>query len=231
MALDKKSDDAVSEVDNAISPSPNPLDDETDTDFHESLPKEVLRMKDITILKRGDRKNRSNVEFTNESILQTTEDSLKVISDKREEFDCVSKAQIIGTVTEPSYSNIDDQEVFKDNTVKEKHIRGIQTSESSVQSNQDSIGSVIPVITISTTESDDEILHTKKEKGKEDNMKEKKRKECYEGEIPIDNGSKKTRGSTELKSLQRQSSVDSASEHKMVKEKKPDDGHKFQYTL
>lgn len=231
MALDKKSDDAVSEVDNAIPPSPNTLDDETDTDFHESLPKEVLKMKDITILKRGDRKNITSVEFTNESKLKTSEDSLKVASDKREELDCFSKAQIIASVTEQSYSNIDHYEGFKDNTVKEKNIGGKQTSESSVQSKQDSIGSIIPVITISTTESDDEILHTKKDKGKEDNVKEKKRKEICKGEISIDEGSKKIRGSSELKSLQRQSSVDSASEHKTVKEKKPDDGHKFQYSL
>lgn len=229
MALDKKSNGAVTEVDNAIPPSPNALDDETDTDFHESLPREILKIKDITILKRGDRKSRTSVDFTNESKLQTSEDSLKVATDKREEIDCFSKSQVIATVTEHSYSSIDDHEVFKDNTVKEKYFGGKQTSESSVQSKQDSIGSIIPVITISTTESDDEILHTKKEKSKEDNVNEQKRKENFKGDV--DKDSKKIRCSSELKSLQRQSSVDSSSEHKMVKEKKPNDGHKFQYSL
>lgn len=232
MALDKKSVSAVSELDNAIPPSPNPLDDETDTDFHESLPREVLKMKDITILKRSDHKNWTSIDNTNQSKVRSPEDNLKVESDKREDYECFSNAQIDGTVTEQTYSNTDEQEIFKDNTVKEKHIGGKQTSESSVQSKQDSIGSVIPVITISTTESDDEILQATKEKGKEDdNVKEKKRKDNCKGETSIDNGSKKIRGSSELKSLQRQSSVDSASEHKMVKYKKPDDGHKFQYSL
>lgn len=229
MALDKKSDVAVSEVDNAIPASPNLVDDETDTDFHESLPREVLKMKDITILKRGESKSRTGVDFTNDSKLQTSEDSLKVASDKREEIDCFSKSQHIATAAEESHSNIDDHEVIKDNTMKEKSIGGKQTSESSVQSKQDSIGSIIPVITISTTESDDEILHAKKEKDKEDNVKEKKKKDNCKSET--NNGSKKIRSSSELKSLQRQSSVDSVSETKMVKEKKPDDGHKFQYSL
>lgn len=230
MALDKKSVGAVSEVDNAIPPSPNTLDDETDTDFHESLPREVLKIKDITILKRSDHKTWTSVDFTNESKPQAPEDNLKVASDKRKEYDCFPNAQIGATVIEQTYSNTDEQEVFKDDIVKERHIGGKQTSESSVQSKQDSIGSVIPVITISTTESDDEILHTKKEKGKEDNVKEKKRKDNSMSETSID-GSKKIRGSSEFKSLQRQSSVDSTSEHKMVKDKKPDDGHKFQYSL
>lgn len=230
MALDKKSNDAVSEVDNAISPSPNPLDDETDTDFHETLPREVLKMKDITVLKRRDGKKRINVEFMSELKQQSPGDGIKVTSDKSEEFDCLSMTQIVASATEQSYSNSDEHEAYKDNTVKEKHIGGKQRSVS-VQSKQDSIGSVIPVITISTTESDDEILHAKNEKGKEDNVKEKKRKENYKGEGSIDKGCKKTRGSSELKSLRRQSSVDSSSEHKMVKEKKPDEGHKFQYSL
>lgn len=230
MALDKKPDDVVSEADNSVSPSPNLVDDETDTDFHETLPREVLKMKDIIVLKHGERKKRSNVEFTNELKQQTPGDSLKVAYDKREEFDCFSKTPIVVPVSEQNYSNTNQHEVSKDKTVKEKRIGDKQTSESSVQSKQDSIGSVIPVITISTTESDDEILHTKNEKGKEDNVKEKKRKD-NKAEGSIDKGNKQTTGSSEVKLLRRQSSVDSASEHKIFKEKKPNDGHKFQYSL
>ncbi|XP_028033498.1 uncharacterized protein LOC114245508 [Bombyx mandarina] len=223
MALDKKVDvEAVSEVDN-MSPSLNNADDETDTDFHETLPKEVLKAKDITIVAHYD-KAKENIVLakrndSEENKTTVNGKSLKVKNDNKTEKKAVFEKQM----KDPQYGDIEKPEEGKapepypKQTVAQREDMRIckkQTSESSTKSKQsDSIGSVIPVITISTTESDEETL-SKIEKIEE---KEKDKKT--------------NKNNTDLKSLRRQSSVDSIQEIKLPKEKKQEEGHKFQYSL
>ncbi|KAF9421726.1 hypothetical protein HW555_002407, partial [Spodoptera exigua] len=220
MALDKKSDvEAVSEVD-FPSPSPNNVDDETDTDFHETLPREVLKIKDIFILK-PDKKVKNSVEFKtdgpkkqkiNEIFNKGLKVKLEKIDDRTEKKAVIEKQiQDAKEATKPKIV----KEVPKEKT-NGKKIHEKQTSQSSTQSKQsDSIGSVIPVITISTTESDEEVLSHKDNNEKSDQKV---------------NDDSKPKKPSDLKSLRRQSSVESISENKPSHEKKQD-GHKYQYSL
>ncbi|CAH0703168.1 unnamed protein product [Spodoptera exigua] len=220
MALDKKSDvEAVSEVD-FPSPSPNNVDDETDTDFHETLPREVLKIKDIFIHK-PDKKVKNSVEFKtdgpkkqkiNEIFNKGLKVKLEKIDDRTEKKAVIEKQiQDAKEATKPKIV----KEVPKEKT-NGKKIHEKQTSQSSTQSKQsDSIGSVIPVITISTTESDEEVLSHK------DNNEK--------GDQKVNDDSKPKKPS-DLKSLRRQSSVESISENKLSHDKKQD-GHKYQYSL
>ncbi|XP_073957195.1 transmembrane channel-like protein isoform X2 [Choristoneura fumiferana] len=190
--VDKKSE--ISELDNDPSISPN-NGDETDTDFHETLPREVLKIKDITIVKP----DKKNVEFktkVNEEINKETR-NMKLKADKDDRTD---KAAVEKRNSEVPKSSQVDKAIAK--KVNKK-----QTSETSTHSKQSDVGSIIPVITISTTESDDDFIH----------VKEKKEEPSTKKQI-------------DLKSLRRQSSVDSSKEQK-VERKKSEEGHKFQYSL
>ncbi|CAH1647394.1 unnamed protein product [Spodoptera littoralis] len=220
MALDKKSDvEAVSEVD-IPSPSPNNVDDETDTDFHETLPREVLKIKDIFIIK-PDKKVKNSVEFKtdgskkqkiNEIFNKGLKVKLEKIDDRTEKKAVIEKQiQDAKEATKPKIVREMSKEKNNGKKIHEK-----QTSQSSTQSKQsDSIGSVIPVITISTTESDEEVLSHKD--SNEKNVQKVK-----------DDG--KPKKPSDLKSLRRQSSVESISENKPSHDKKQD-GHKYQYSL
>lgn len=221
MALDKKSDvEAVSEVDGP-STSPNNVDDETDTDFHETLPREVLKIKDIVILK-PDKKVRNSVEFKadggkklkiNEIFNKGLKVKLEKIDDRTEKKAVIEKQ--IQEANESSKPKI-VKELSKEKN-NDKKIHEKQTSQSSTQSKQsDSIGSVIPVITISTTESDEEVLSHK------DNNDKNGQKIKSEG---------KPRKTPEVKSLRRQSSVESINDNKNSQEKSQEEGHKYQYSL
>lgn len=221
MALDKKTDvEALSEV-NGPSPSPNNIDDETDTDFHETLPREVLKIKDIFILK-PDKKIRNSVEFKtdvtkkqkiNEIFNKGLKVKLEKVDDRTEKKAVIEKQ--IQDAKEAKKTKI-VKELSKENK-NGKKINEKQTSQSSTQSKQsDSIGSVIPVITISTTESDEEMLsHT----DNDDKNGQKVKSE------------EKPRKTPDLKSLRRQSSVESISENKPSQEKRHEEGHKYQYSL
>ncbi|XP_035437799.2 transmembrane channel-like protein isoform X1 [Spodoptera frugiperda] len=220
MALDKKSDvEADSEV-NIPSPSPNNVDDETDSDFHETLPRDILKIKDIFVIK-PDRKVKNSVEFKtdgskkqkiNEIFNKGLKVKLEKIEDRTEKKAVIEKQ--IQDAKEATTPKIVKEMSKEENNGKKIHEK--QTSQSSTQSKQsDSIGSVIPVITISTTESDEEMLSNK------DNNEKKihKVKDDIKPKKPSD-----------LKSLRRQSSVESISENKQSHDKKQD-GHKYQYSL
>nr|XP_021194817.2 transmembrane channel-like protein isoform X1 [Helicoverpa armigera] len=221
MALDKKTDvGAVSEVDDP-SPLPNNADDETDTDFHETLPRDVLKIKDIFILK-PDQKAKTSVEFKtdgakkykmNEIFNKGLKVKLEKIDDRTEKKAVIEKQ--IQDAKEATKAKI-VKEISKEKCDGKK-FNEKQTSQSSTQSKQsDSISSVIPVITISTTESDEEVLSQKENNGQ------------HGQKIKRDGKSRKT---PDLKSLRRQSSVESISENKPSKDKTQDDGHKYQYSL
>lgn len=222
MALDKKPDvEVVPEVD-MPSHSINNVDDETDTDFHENLPNEVLQIKDITIV-RPEQKKRSSVEFkTNkEKRHKNDENGLRA---KLEKFDehTDKKAVLERQMKEAKDSN---KSKATSELPKEKGGRKVnekQTSQSSTQSKQsDSIGSVIPVITISTTESDEEVLTKEEKKAKSVDKDQSKQKSAV-----------KPRKAPDLKSLRRQSSVESITEQKPLSgAKNEEEGHKFQYSL
>ncbi|XP_075991461.1 transmembrane channel-like protein [Anticarsia gemmatalis] len=221
MALDKKPDvEAVPEQD-VPTHSPNNGDDETDTDFHETLPREVLKIKDI-IISRQEPKKRNSVEFKDDGKKHKSgEESLKVklekVDDRTEKKAVIEKQmQDIKDGVKPKIVGETPKERYAHKKYNEK-----QASESSTQSRQsDSVGSVIPVITISTTESDEEVL-TKKEKKSKNGDKEKV-KHKSEG---------KPRKTPDLKSLRRQSSVESITETKPATQDKQEDGHKYQYSL
>ncbi|XP_052751457.1 transmembrane channel-like protein [Galleria mellonella] len=228
MAVDKKPDiEVVSETNNGVSPSSNNADEETDTDFHESLPKEVLKIKDI-IFKNTQNKKKISVEFkTNEdekSKFQIEDKSLKVklekVDDRTEKKAILEKQDRIKKETGKSKTS--STEAPKQTQNIDKKLNKKQTSESSNLSRQsDSISSVIPVITISTTESDEEILQSRSTK----NIKKEDEQDSA-GTI-AESLKKINKRSSDLKSLRRQRSVDSINEPK----KKPDDGHKYKYPL
>ncbi|XP_045509876.1 transmembrane channel-like protein [Colias croceus] len=215
LALDKK---IPTKEPSDILPSTN-NDDETDTDFHESLPKEILKMKDIIATKKREHNIKRNaVDFTmniknnvtdDKNSKQAVEKSIKTNGNKED-----------NTKTDVKSANF--------NADKKLHRK--QTSESSNQSKQsDSISSVIPVITISTTESDEEIIQNSnitenKEKTQEINPENKSR--AQKDQL------RKTKNSSDLKSLQRQSSFESIHENKITTNDKFDKGgHKYQYSL
>lgn len=220
MALDKKSDvEAVSEL-GCPFPQPNNLDDETDTDFHETLPRELLKMKDITIVKPKPKKQNS-VDFkTDNTKRHNINEIYKGLKVKLEKVDDrTEKKAVIEKQMQDMCKQKATIESLKEKNER-KHLNDKQTSQSSTQSKQsDSIGSVIPVITISTTESDEENL------SKKDNVEEHK----HSG--PKDKIEGKARKTPDLKSLRRQSSVDSIGDQKPAQENKLDEGHKYQYSL
>ncbi|XP_063632944.1 transmembrane channel-like protein [Cydia splendana] len=181
-AVDKKSD--LSEIDNDPSISPN-NDDETDTDFHETLPRDVLKAKDITIVKS----DKKIVEFKTQA---SDENKLKVKVDKEDRTD---KAAV-------EKRNNETKSRFVTTQVDEVNEK---TSKKDALERKQSEVSVIPVITISTTESDEDLKREYKKSG---------------------DSSKKQQ---DLRSLRRQSSVDSVKEK--TEKKKPEDGHKYQYSL
>lgn len=193
--VDKKSE--ISELDNDPSISPN-NGDETDTDFHETLPREVLKIKDITIVKP----DKKNVEF--QAKVKDVNEENKNTKLKADKDDRTDKAAVEKRNNEAPKSRFVTTQVDE---VNEKKVNKKQMSETSTHSKQSDGGSIIPVITISTTESDDDFIHAKEKKD--------------------DSGAKKQ---IDLKSLRRQSSVDSSKEHK-VERKRPEEGHKFQYSL
>lgn len=223
MALDRKT--VGEEPDNNISPSTN-ADDETDTDFHETLPAEVLKIKDIKVINEQHKVRPSQSVDFRAVFDEKHKPQLKKVIDKfklTQVIDKVKKRAEIKTDISEQDSQIkkniqkrDSQENVKndDKTILTRR----QTSESSTQSkHSDSIGSVIPVIMISTTESDDEILESKKVKVAEINIKNEEKSV--------------KKSSSELKALRRQSSVESISEKKDSKGDKEEQGHKFQYSL
>ncbi|XP_063372904.1 transmembrane channel-like protein [Cydia amplana] len=180
-AVDKKSD--LFEIDNDPSISPN-NDDETDTDFHETLPRDVLKAKDITIIKS----DKKIVEFKTQA---SDENKLKVKVDKEDRTD---KAAI-------EKRNNETKSRFV--TTKVDEVNENMTKDA-LERKQSEV-SIIPVITISTTESDEDLKRENKKSGE---------------------SSKKQ---PDLRSLRRQSSVDSVKEK--TEKKKPEDGHKYQYSL
>ncbi|CAH0577839.1 unnamed protein product [Chrysodeixis includens] len=220
MALDKKSDvEAVSEVE-CPSPQPNNVDDETDTDFHETLPRELLKMKDITIVKPKPKKQNS-VDFkTDNTKRHNINEIYKGLKVKLEKVDDrTEKKAVIEKQMLDLYKQKSAIESLKEKNER-KNLNDKQTSQSSTQSKQsDSIGSVIPVITISTTESDEENL------SKKENIKE------HKDSGPHEKIQGKARKAPDLKSLRRQSSVESIGDQKPSPEKKLDEGHKYQYSL
>lgn len=234
MALDKKPD--VS----ATSEAPSPFsynDDETDTDFHETLPKEILKVKDIKISKNFEHKKKNSVEFKTDdpekperrdTNLKVSLEAVNEASDKK----AIAKKQLkdrITTIVTKSKSPKDDE--FKKVTNEDKQINEKQTSKSSTQFRQsDSIGSVIPVIMISTTESDEEALQP--EEKKDVKTKERKHKEYVKLSRGNDENEKRIKkSSSDSKSLQRQSSVDSYKDQTSPKEIKPEEAHKYQNSL
>ncbi|XP_034839613.1 transmembrane channel-like protein isoform X1 [Maniola hyperantus] len=206
------------------------IDEETDTDFHESLPKEVLNIKNITISKIPEYKRKSNVEFKNvNNSKRKYEDNKHCVKSEKSDINSVHKN---ASIEKFNKTNVDED--INSNT--ENIIK--QDSKSSNFSKQtDSVGSVIPVITISTTESDDEVLQAMDTKkiivGKKDGANQKEDDDqTYNKQETSKVGLKRNRNCSDLKSLQRQSSVDSINENKSPKEYKYEEaGHTYQYSL
>ncbi|XP_050361227.1 transmembrane channel-like protein [Nymphalis io] len=211
-----------------ISPCKNNIDEETDTDFHESLPKEILKIKEITFIKKNEIKKKTSVEFKTEGDLafnsQTTDNCTEVnsiVENMKDNIIIEKRMKRNPDIKDIKNNTIDDRYVQKKRNSSDKFIQKKQSSESSNLSKQtDSIGSVIPVITISTTESDDEVLQTINKTNEKVGNKNSR------------SNLRRNRNCSDLKSLQRQNSVDSISESKNSKEKKTEDkGHKYQYSL
>lgn len=235
MALDKKSD--VSATSEAPSPFSYNIDDETDTDFHETLPKEILKAKDIKISKKIEHKKKNSVEFKTDDLEKrkrkddSTTANLEAVNEPTDKKVVAQKQLKDRIATIVTKSKPPKQDEFEKDKNVDKKVNEKQTSESSTQSRQsDSIGSVIPVIMISTTESDEEALQP--EEKRDTKTKERKHKEYVKLSRGIDDNDKKNKkSSSDSKSLRRQSSVDSIKEQKPTKETKPEEGHKFQYSL
>ncbi|XP_053624485.1 transmembrane channel-like protein isoform X2 [Plodia interpunctella] len=241
MAVDKKTDIDIMPVNdnNILSPVSKNDNDDSDTDFHESLPKEVLTIKDI-VFKSTPIKKKNSVEFKTDDIekskVKTEDKGLKVkletIDDRTEKKAILEKQKVDQPVhdkhlkSKPATSS---SEVFfiEHGSKVDKKLGRKQTSESSNQSRQsDSIGSVIPVITISATESDEELLQSKN-----DSKDKTYQKKDTDEDTISDCLEKINKNSSDIKSLRRQSSVESINEQKLPKEMKPEDGHKYQYSL
>ncbi|XP_045784064.1 transmembrane channel-like protein isoform X2 [Maniola jurtina] len=206
------------------------IDEETDTDFHESLPKEVLKIKDITISKIPEYRKKSNVEFKNVSISKRKhEDNKHCVKPGKSDTNSAEKNACIEKF---SKTNVDE-----DTNTNTENIKKQDSKSSSFSRQTDSVGSVIPVITISTTESDDEVLQTIETKdkiiGEKDEVVQKEDDdETYNKQETSKVGLKRNRNCSDLKSLQRQSSVDSINENKSPKEYKFEEtGHNYQYSL
>ncbi|CAH2247433.1 jg4991 [Pararge aegeria aegeria] len=213
------------------------IDEETDTDFHESLPKEVLKIKDITISKIPEFKKKSGVEFVTDNNMKLKyEDNKQCIKSEYPDTNGALQEDAIGKCSKATANEDTNNGNIIDEKNNDKKFKQKQDSTSSSLSKQtDSIGSVIPVITISTTESDDEVLQTIDNEKTDEEGKEDKKEEHDEKNNKHDNatvGLKRNRNCSDLKSLQRQSSVDSINENKSPKESKFDEsGHNYQYSL
>ncbi|XP_060809817.1 transmembrane channel-like protein [Amyelois transitella] len=236
MAVDKKIDiETISgaETKSGSTTSKN-INDDSDTDFHESLPKEVLTIKDI-VFKNTPIKKKNSVEFKTDDIekakfrpentglkvkLETIDDRTekKAILEKQKE-DCLTHKKPLKLKSLTSSSEGCSTESTLDETLNQK-----QTLKSNKPRKQ-SDSTVIPVITISTTESDEELLQSKKDLS--DKSKEHKRTEGS----ACESLKKVKKNSSDSKSLRRQTSVESINEQKQPKEKKTEDGHKYQYSL
>lgn len=237
MALDKKPKESVA----SNLPSPHFVhDEEKDTDFHETLPKEILKIKDITILKNVDQNKTNNVEVeTNKDEKQNLR-NYKNLSVKLEDInDRTEKKAVVANQNTSFFDvSVSKSKSFKveDNKIKSnenKKINEKQISESTTQSRQsDSISSVIPVIMISTTESDEETLQ--RDRGiKYTKTKEKKHREYVRGSRAHNEDAEQRSGggNAEVKSLRRQSSVDSIEGGKASKGVKCEEGPSYQYSL
>lgn len=217
------------------------IDEETDTDFHESLPKEVLKVKDITIAKIPEYKKKSGIDFEtdNHSRLKYEEKKHCIKSERSNTTTAKSNVQIEKFHASPVNDDLNcNKTSLKENIQEVECVKKIQKSHnsksSSLSKQTDSVGSVIPVITISTTESDDEVLDKKTSSSKskqeavnkEENDHKCVKHESSKGEL------KRNRNCSDLKSLQRQSSVDSINENKSPKKEKfEESGHTYQYSL
>lgn len=231
MALDKKPDIDIVETKN-ISQSSNNVDDETDTDFHETLPRDVLKIKDI-VFKHAENKKKGNVEFKADGSRPKLTDimGLKVKLEKEDDRS-EKKANIEKQKQEKGKEKPEKtaEEVNRGNKKMDKK----QPSETSTQSKQSdsTIGSVIPVIMISTTESDEETLQSQKSKGETDEETKETTERKNEPSASTEGLKRMKKSISDMKSLKRQSSVDSFNnEQKYPKEKKADEGHKYQYSL
>lgn len=181
MALDRKGE-IVFDTDN-MSSSPNP-DDDPDTEFHENLPTDIFKSKDINLTKKF-----PDQKYKLESNLQRRVDLIK---------------------TDLKKQSKNRQDTNEESTViSTKRYQTIIQDKSSSPVPTDLLNPTnIPVITISHTESDDEILQET-----QDSIKDKKctdmtgddRKGNSESlpETPT------TDRSLDCKSLKRQRSVDS----------------------
>lgn len=192
-------------------------------------------MKDIKITKGLELKKKSSVEFK-------TIDNIYVQLENMSKDDYGEINKLEENKFEEGNVNVSD---IKENFTNDKNIQKSnsnnkfkekkQSSESSnFSKNNDSIGSVIPVITISTTESDDEILQgAKNQKNVKDNHKENESKpiELKKCEKRQRGNLKRNKNCSDLKSLQRQSSVDSINEKNPKERKCEETGHKYQYSL
>ncbi|XP_013179025.1 PREDICTED: transmembrane channel-like protein 3 [Papilio xuthus] len=163
LALDKKPDVEIT--------LPSSYTVDGDSDLYETLPKEILKIKETTVPKISDHKKKSNVEFkSNDSDIakyKSEQGCLKVKIDKlceRTEKKAILEKLKEDKIIEEDLTSLPSKTIIKEsnsrNESRKKSFDTKQTSESSTYSRQsDSISSVIPVITISTTESDDEQLH------------------------------------------------------------------------
>ncbi|CAH0401812.1 unnamed protein product [Chilo suppressalis] len=229
MALDKKPEvETVPEVTN-ISQSSNNFDDETDTDFHETLPKEVLKIKDI-IFKSTENKKRNNVEFKTPGDENHKINEGKGVKLKLDKIINYPEKKIKDENQDNEKEDLDTP--TEKNTKSHTKFERNQTSESSTQSKQtDSISSVIPVIKISITESDEEDKNSKTSKVSSEESSKQYKEEAKSTDSSVSSLKKVKKSCSDLKALRRQSSVDSMSEHKVSKDKKSEDGHKYQYSL
>ncbi|XP_023937963.2 transmembrane channel-like protein [Bicyclus anynana] len=203
------------------------IDEETDTDFHETLPKEVLKIKDITISKIPEYKKSPVVEFKTENILKS----------EKPDTNATHKNVVAEKYNTSSVNvEVNNSNIFTRDNVDDVQYTKQDSKSSSLTKQTDSIGSVIPVITISTTESDDEVLQTvdtketcsKQDKAVNEEKCNHKSNEHENTRICV----KRTRNCSDLKSLQRQSSVDSINENKSSKESAfEESGHNYQYSL
>ncbi|XP_050684067.1 transmembrane channel-like protein [Leptidea sinapis] len=206
LALDKKKcDQELHEV----SCTANTENYETDTDFHESLPKDILKIKDITTI--NDQKMNSTLE---------NETKINLTSKIPSENIALKQNKDASYKISDTYDAVLKTKSTQDTKVTNAHVKKLVKN-----GNSDSIGSVIPVITISTTESDEDILQTN---SKPQQSNEKSLKSHANNKSPKDRKSlSHYRSTTDLKSLQRQNSFDTV---KFNKDEK-DAGHKYQNSL
>ena len=218
------------------------IDEETDIGFHETLPKEILKMRDITIAKNSELKKKNSVEFkTIENFNRSdhvTRDDFKEKDSLIYKLEKNRNEDIHFKVSNTKEKVTNESKPQRKHDSSDKFKQKKQSSESSnLSKNNDSIGSVIPVITISTTESDDEFLQgaknckasintdNEKESRREKPIESKSREQKQRGNL------KRNKNCSDLKLLQRQGSVDSINEKNPKEKKVEDSGYKYQYSL